>query len=370
MFFELQLKASRVLILFGCLLCACKCDAFDWSQARGFNVTPNVELRDFVYLRSLGVSVVRVSFADDPLLQNTVPYAFNRSALDRLDQIVEWANDTQMALVIDPHTAPGFRNKYTTSPDDSFWTDPAKQERFVLLWSRLAQRYGVETNQVIGFDLLNEPVVPNSKTAAAPFDWNKYVDRLVRVIRQYDKIHTIIIQPARRPDQNGVYNNVFEALEDLRIPNDKNVVVSPHMYLPVAFTHQGAGKDWSRSAHYPGVVDGNLWDRNAIASTMSKAWRFGKLYKVPIFIGEFSASAKTGLEGVQYLRDVVETMNQLSMGWAYHAYKENPIWDPQLDSSGTGLGQDRSRSRATVLLRGLKGAMQRDASHISMVGKN
>ncbi|KVO52032.1 glycoside hydrolase family 5 protein [Burkholderia stagnalis] len=348
-----RVAASIIKVLaVGSLMWTTACSAFDWSHARGFNVTPAVEATDMAYLKSIGASVIRVSFANDPLIAKTPPYANNAPAFARLDRIVEWANANRVALVIDPHTAPGFENPYTTSPNDLFWLDAAFQDRLVALWSELARRYAGRTTQVIGFDLLNEPVTPNPATSSVQFDWNAYVARLVATIRQYDQSHAIVVEPARQPDRNGYYNTMFEALSTLALPQDANLVVSPHMYLPVAFTHQGVLPQYPAPVSYPGVVDGIVWNRGQLSATLGVARDYGVAHRVPILIGEFSASVQSGSDGVRYLRDLIDVMNGLSLGWAYHAYKENPAWDPGLDAAVSKTSANASRG--AVLLRGLR----------------
>jgi aryl-phospho-beta-D-glucosidase BglC (GH1 family) len=341
----------------GCLVWASTCHAFDWSDARGFNVTSAVNERDIRFLKSLGASVIRVSFANDPLIGAVPPYANNEPAFARLDRIVEWANANRMAVVIDPHTAPGFANPYTTSPEDLFWRTAAFQDRLLALWADLSRRYADKTAQAIGFDLLNEPVTPGLATSQAKFDWNAYVARLVATIRRYDTHHTIIVEPARQPDRRGRYNTMFEALNALDLPPDANLVVSPHMYLPIAFTHQGVLPKYSARTHYPGEVEGALWNRDRLKATLAAAREYGISHRVPILIGEFSASVHSGDDGVRYLRDAIDVMNGLSLGWVYHAYKENAVWDPGLDaaasSARTAASTGAGAARGAVLLRGL-----------------
>jgi len=339
----------------GCLIWTSACNAFDWSHARGFNVTPVIEARDIRFLKSIGVSVIRVSFADDPLIGTAPPYVNNEPAFARLDRIVEWANANHMAVVIDPHTAPGFANSYTTSPDDLFWRSSAFQDRLLALWADLSRRYADRSMQAIGFDLLNEPVIPGPAASRVQFDWNAYVARLVATIRQYDTHHAIVVEPARQPDRRGRYDTMFEALNTLDLPRDTNLVVSPHMYLPVAFTHQGVLPQYSARTHYPGEVDGTFWNRDRLNATLAIARDYGVAHGVPILIGEFSASVQSGDDGIRYLRDAIDVMNGLSLGWTYHAYKENAVWDPGLDAAAPGArtGASAGASRGAALLQGL-----------------
>jgi len=330
--------------------CAFDARAFDWTTARGFNVTPNISRADLGYLAGLGMNVVRVSFADSPLIRRNLPYENNRASFEKLDEIIAAAKIYRLAVIIDPHTSPGFNNPYTTSETDAFWANRMLQDRLNDLWIEIAKRYGHDKDVVLAYDLLNEPVTPRMSDRNGVIDWNQLVRRMVKSIRKYDSIHAIMIEPARHPNIDGAYNSFFEALRDLKLPPDVNIVVSPHMYAPLELTHQGVLPQFRSHVRYPGIIAGVFWDKRHMADVLGRARDFTSATGVPIFIGEFSASVQAGEDGDRYLDDLTEVMNALSFGWAYHAYKENPAWDPQSPSLKRGVSGQSVRMK--ILLRG------------------
>ncbi|MFL9868196.1 cellulase family glycosylhydrolase [Paraburkholderia fungorum] len=303
--------------------------AFDWATARGFNVTPNVSDMDLEYIASIGCSVIRVSFGDSPLLSLTGSYESDEANFKKLDNIIETASKNHLAVVIDPHAIPGFKNRYTTSPRDVFWSSDLLQNRLKSLWIQIAQRYRGDDRAVLGFDLLNEPVTPPPSADNNYFDWNKFAGSLVSAIRANNKTAYIVIEPARQTNAQGGYDSFFSALGRLKLPHTDRIVVSPHMYTPMELTHEGVLPQFSTAVHYPGKIAGEQWDANKIWSTMAMARQYGDANHVPIFIGEFSASVISGDDGDRYLGDLLGVMDQLSFGWAFHAFKENPVWNPQ-----------------------------------------
>ncbi|MCX4172735.1 MULTISPECIES: glycoside hydrolase family 5 protein [Paraburkholderia] len=303
--------------------------AFDWATARGFNVTPNVSDADLEYIASVGCSVIRVSFGDSPLLSLTGAYESNEATFKKLDHIIEVAKKNHLVVVIDPHALPGFKNRYTTSPHDLFWSSDLLQNRLKSLWVEIAQRYRSDDQAVLGFDLLNEPVTAVPSADNNYFDWNKFVESLVKVIRVSNKTAYIVIEPARQLNALGGYDSFFSALSRLKLPRTDRMVVSPHMYTPMELTHEGVLPQFSAAVHYPGKISGEQWDAKKIQTTLVVARQYGDANHVPIFIGEFSASVISGDDGDRYLADLLDVMDQLSFGWAFHAFKENPVWNPQ-----------------------------------------
>lgn len=303
--------------------------AFDWATARGFNVTPSVSEADLEYLASIGCRVIRVSFANAPLLSLTGAYESDKTSFEKLDHIIEVAKKNHLAVVIDPHTVPGFKNRYTTSPHDVFWSSDAFQNRLKSLWVQIAQRYQNDNEVVLGFDLLNEPVAPVPSADNNYFDWNKLVESLVKEIRANNKTAYIVIEPARQPNALGGYDNFFSALSRLKLPHADRIVVSPHMYSPLELTHEGVLPQFSAVVHYPGKIAGEQWDAKKIWSTLVLARQYSEENHVPILIGEFSASVISGDDGDRYISDLLDAMDRLSFGWTFHAFKENPVWNPQ-----------------------------------------
>ena len=120
----------------------------------------------------------------------------------------------------------------------------------------------------------------------------------------------------------------------------ERVVYSVHMYQPHQFTHQGV-YDAPVGITYPGEIGGRHWDKEAIRKALRPAIDYQRDYGVEIYIGEFSAIRwAPGSSAHDYLRDVIEVMEENGWDWAYHAFRE---WDGWSVEHGPDR-KDRRRS--------------------------
>lgn len=239
--------------------------------------------------------------------------------LKRLDALLPVCREAGLLVLIDLHTPPGGR-----TPDSQcrIFTDRTFQERFVSLWEEIARRYrGNKT--VWGYDLVNEPV--EGMVAADLMDWQELAEHTARRIRAIDPDHAIVIEPAPWGAPNAIDN-----LEPLTVPG---VVYSVHMYEPHLFTHQGV-YDNPKGVMYPGEIQGRKWDKEALRQVLQPTRDFQRRHNVHIYIGEFSAIRwAPGNSALNYLRDVIEIVEEYGWDWAYHAYREWDGWSVEHDSN-------------------------------------
>src|SRR5690606_27791901 len=80
-----------------------------------------------------------------------------------LDTSLGWCRTHGLYVILDMHAAPGAQNAGNISDSDGMarlWTEPEPyQDWTVEIWREIAVRYADET-LIIGYDLLNEPVLP------------------------------------------------------------------------------------------------------------------------------------------------------------------------------------------------------------------
>lgn len=321
-----------------------------WGPYRGADTRPTVSEQDVRDFAALGGKLLRVTMNTRPFVSKEPPYGFNEEAFRLLDGLLDACEKHGVRLVIDPHTTPGTERTTTTMPQDRLWSDFTWHEHLIRMWARLAERYRGRGAVIAGYDLLNEPALPNGGAAGTPADWNLLVRKLVKTIRAVDRTHTIIIEPPvlLMPDRRRL--NRLEGMQYLEAPPDSNVVYSPHMYEPHQFTHQGV-QGRPEGVHYPGAIAGKEWNRAAIEEAMAPVVRFQKRYGVPIFLGEFSAPRWTGEDGNRYVRDVIETCEKLGWSWAYHAWREADVWDAERDNFDRNSHDRRPHTPRLDLLR-------------------
>lgn len=323
--------------------------AKSWGPYRGANTRPTLTGEDVRDFAASGGNLLRVTLNTRPLMDKAPPYAVNEENLALLDRLLDLFEKHGLRVVIDPHTTPGTEQTTTTSPNDRFWSDFAWHERLIGLWARIAARYAARGEVIAGYDLLNEPGLPNGGAKDTPADWNLLVRKLVKAIRAADGTHTIIIEPPTLRMPDGKRLNRLDGMEYLEAPPDANVVYSPHMYEPHEFTHQGV-QGRPAPVAYPGEIGRKKWDRAAMEAALAPVAKFQKKYNVPIFMGEFSAPRWTGDSGNQYLRDVIEICEEHGWAWAYHSWREWEGWDAERSNTDrSDLARQVSTPRLELL---------------------
>lgn len=334
----MKLPYLKNLILFlavSFLLASCAekpAEQYKWETQRGVNIAPGITEEDFQALKPMGANTVRIAFAIQPFMELEAPFSFNEEAFENLDRILDLCEKYEMKAVIDPHRFPGTWHPWTMINNDEFWTDYSWHDKAIAIWERIAIQCK-DRGAVIGaYDLLNEPAVPVDFEENTPGDLNLLYSKLIAAIRKHDPLHTIMLAgprytpPGAEKEQGYIYG-----LEILEAPVDDNLVYTIHMYDPHSFTHQGVWEE-SEFIRYPDVVDGEYWDQEKIRSYMKRALDFTEKYSVPMYIGEFSCPRWTGDYGNHYLKDQIEVYEEYGFSWAYHAFRENQLWDVEMSN--------------------------------------
>ena len=292
---------------------------------RGFDVglTTSNETLDTI-LTITGANLFRVM---GPYVRKEPPYDFIESSFQHLDRVLNWAKRNDVRVCIDPHTTPGVRDRWTIYPDDEFWKDKSWWNHLTKVWVRIVNEHKHRGNEIFGYDLLNEPAIPNP--AFYGNQWNELVAILVDTIRSLGDRHTIVVEPTWISYEKGHKDRV-ESLADLMLPDDDNLIVSPHVYEPFKFTHQGVNNN-PAGIPYPGEVNNEYWDRNRLSLYLQPIRDFQKKHNdIPILIGEFSASRAGGDASNVYLKDLIELFENEGWSWVYHDLRGGSMWDPEM----------------------------------------
>ena len=307
---------------------------------RGFEITGDLTEKDFVDLKNYGVNLVRVMFADNKLISKTPPYEHNETEFKKLDNIIMLCHKYGIRVVIDPHTFPGLKNDYTTSFDDEFWKQQELQDKLVEMWKKISDRYKTNGEVIFGYDLLNEPYVPDSEI------WYNLVARITKVIRDNGDDHTIIIEP-NDLNENGKWISRNKNLAKLRLPDDDNIIVSPHFYEPHEYTHQLVSPSYKRVSYN----DPELNAKAIVQKEIALIREFQLAHpKVPIYIGEFSVSRIAG-DSNEYLKDLIDACEKYGWHWTYHAFRESFYWDPEMPVGTLEILPRNSNEKRITLLK-------------------
>lgn len=205
---------------------------------------------------------------------------FREEGFKLLDTFLDWCKIYDLYVILDMHCAPGGQNPDNTSDSNGvarLWTEPTNktnQDLTVKIWKEIARRYANES-RIIGYDLLNEPVLPSGHSNS---ELRGLYERLAREIREVDPNHILFIE-------GNWYATDFTLLTP---PFDGNMVYSFHKY----------------------------WDKTGI-DTIQKFLDIRNQYNVPLWLGESGENSNPWIyETIQLL------MEKNGIGWNFWTYKK------------------------------------------------
>lgn len=243
-----------------------------WSEYRNRYITRD----DIKLIRRAGFNSIRIPLHYKLFLSD---YS---AGFRYLDQIVAWARESGLLVILDLHCAPG--GQTGTNIDDS-WGYPwlfesaRDQDLAVTVWARIAAHYRQDPT-VLGYDLLNEPIPPFARIASYKKSIVPLYLRMIKAIRETDTHHILILEGA---DWAGNFD-IFSS------PVANNVIYSFHKY-------------WTAP----------------VSASVQEYIDFRDRYNVPVWMGE------SGENSAEWIHTFVQVLNENQIGWCFWPYKKMAI---------------------------------------------
>lgn len=260
----------------------------------------------FDLIREAGFDFVRLPVRWSTHAAQSEPYTIDPDFLARVDEVVGWALERDLAIIVD------FHHYEEIMPDP--W---ANKSRYLGIWQQLAEHYQDYPAKVL-FELLNEP-----RDQLDASLWNVYALEALDIVRATNPTRDVIIGP--------VNSNAYDWLSTLDVPDDEHLIATFHYYLPFQFTHQGAS--W--------VADSDPWlgttwkatgtEKAEIIQHFDTAAAWSKRHgDIPILIGEFGAYSKAPQDSrVRWTEFVRSEAERRGFAWAYWEFAAGfGIYDP------------------------------------------
>jgi endoglucanase len=261
----------------------------------------------FDQIKGAGFTAVRLPVRFSSHIEPFEPFNIRPEFFRRVDWAIQRAKARGLAIIIDVHHFDELKG-----PEDYL------KKRLVDIWRQIANRYKNQPESVI-FELYNEP-----HEDFEPY-WNDHLAAALAVVRSSNPTRAVIVGP------NGW--NSADRFEELKLPNDPNLILTFHNYTPFEFTHQGA--DWVT----PSPATGTTWtgtpeQRASIRRYLDTALEYGKAQNKPVFMGEFGAFQRADLNSrVAWTRFTRDEAEARGFSWAYWEYNGSfGIYDPKTDT--------------------------------------
>lgn len=273
-----------------------------------------VRQSDLFRIKDAGFDSVRLPVRWSGYASDDAPYTIDPDLFDRVDEILTWAHDAELKIIINVH----HYDELNEDPD-------VHEPRLEAIWDQIAAHYAGAPNALI-FETINEPHTKMST-------------------RRTDALNARVLQRIRRdhPDRWVILGTAFwgnlSALEKSRPDYDPRVMLTYHEYSPFEFTHQGApwtdqrrtGHDW-----------GSRRDVARMMSNLDDALAVQDRTRMPVFIGEFGVYENVPTRyRTRWIRALRQGIEARGMSWCYwdfagalKAYDtENETWIPELKSA-------------------------------------
>jgi endoglucanase len=266
----------------------------------------------FDLIKEAGFDFVRLPVRWNSHAEENPPFAIDPAFFARVDEVLGWALDHDLAIIIDFHHY------------EEMATDPwGHKERFLGISQQVAEHYKDEPSNVL-FELLNEP---NDQLNAAL--WNQYLAEALAVVRETNPRRDVVIGPASW--------NAYDWVSTLDLPDDKrsspvdeHLIVTFHYYLPFQFTHQGA--EWVDGSD-PWL--GTTWEATEaekadITAHFDSVAEWAQRHNVRILLGEFGAYSKAdAVSRIRWTEFVAREAERHGFAWAYWEFGSGfGIYDP------------------------------------------
>jgi endoglucanase len=260
--------------------------------------------KDFADIAELGFDFVRLPLDYRCWAERDDPKGMKEPVLKEIDQAVEFGRKHGVHVQVNFHRAPGYT---VAKPEErtSVWTDPATLDVCAHHWSAFAARYRGIPNNLVSFNLFNEP-----DDKVQPDDHRRVVERVAGAVREKDPNRLIVCDGrgwATKPPAELVGLNVAAALHD---------------YNPMPLTHYKASwVNWNDSWPDPTWPltqnDGKTVTRGTIAREVIRPWKEFEGKGVGVMVGEFGCHNQTPHRFVlSWMRDTLDEFKKAGWGWA------------------------------------------------------
>jgi len=292
----------------------------------------HVTAEDAARIKQLGCTFVRLPVDPQALTDLSKSGAMKADRLKLFEKSLDLFQEQGVAVLVCPYL-----------DDDAkvrVMTDPKWRANFAVFLRTLAEKLSTRPVDMIFLEVLNEPACNDQSIV------DGFLKEMMPELRKGAPKHTLVVpsnlRANNRMDTVGGFANG-------KTVADANAIYDLHFYDPVTFTHQGATwMPWQckfiKNLPYPSSLElirpvlkdypsqgakdwavkygQEQWNKDRIDAALQRAIDWGAKNKATILCGEFGCFGDycPPEARAKYLRDVRETLEKHSLGWAMWEY--------------------------------------------------
>nr|AGS53849.1 glycoside hydrolase family 5 [uncultured bacterium contig00054] len=235
-------------------------------------------------LKRAGFNSIRIPITWYKVVNNTTDYVIRPDWMERVKQIVDYAVDNDMYIIINTH-----HDHYNDDNGGIFKFNNANKTEsiraFNIIWAQIAEEFK-DYNEKLIFEGLNEPRNGNGGD-----QWNGGNNEERGILNEYYQNFVDTVRGTGGNNEKRILllntyaaGHTQDAMGGLVLPSDSatgKLAVSYHAYEPFAFAHEESGSStWNAS------------ETNPFTQPMDRAVTLFVNNDVPVIVGEFGAMDK------------------------------------------------------------------------------
>ena len=297
------------------------------SDNRGAERDSFFQEKDVLVIKNLGFDHLRLPIDEEQMWdENGVRH---EEAFKLMTNCLDWCQKHKLKVIVDLHI---LRSHHFNAAEKPLWTDPKEQDKFYKLWIDLSAALKQYPVSDVAYELMNEAVADD------PEQWNNLVANAVKELRKLEPERIIVIGSNKWQSAN--------TFDVLKVPDDKNIILSFHFYEPFLLTHYQASwtglKNYTGPVHYPGAlitkaefdslpadqqeiakayVD-QVWNLEAMEQMMQLPIQKGKQLGLQVYCGEYGVIDGSPEEDkIRWYTDMISIFNKNKIASANWNYK-------------------------------------------------
>ncbi|NLR91123.1 sulfatase-like hydrolase/transferase [Flammeovirga agarivorans] len=198
------------------------------------------------------------------------PYTVDPAWLERVEEVVDWALERNLIVVLNAHGEHWFIEEVTKDVD--VYPHPEKWDRMLEIWRQISTHFKGKSHDIV-FELINEPYFNMNK---------KLVDQLnVELLEIVRKDHPDRIVMLTGGGDNAIY--APQQMDPAIFENDDKLIPWFHFYWPNTFTKypeiEGSKPTWGSKEEY-----------ESLRSDFENVKSWADQLNVPLYLGEFGSN--------------------------------------------------------------------------------